>query len=888
MDTSVLLETKILPPRPPVKFISRPVLATRLDAGLNYRLVLISAPAGFGKTTLLSGWTAQRSLDIAWLTVDEGDNDQSRFLSYLIASLRKVRPAIQEGVQPSGGFGLGYTLLQTALPSIINQIQSDPTPLVLIFDDFHLIESTAIQDAVAFLLDHLPEHMHLFITTRGDPQLPLPRLRARGQLMELRQADLRFNDDEAGIFLKSVAGLDLTAKELERLLDRTEGWPAGLQLAGLSMQHHPDLSAFMDAFTGSHAYVADFLEEEVLNQQPRNVQDFLLRTAILERLCAELCEAVTRVSNGQEMLEYLIDNNLFIAALDEERRWYRYHGLFADLLSHQLRIKFPEEIPMLHEWAGEWYANQGLYHEAIQHALQGNDKESTAELISQVAEQILTRSEITSFIRWVRQLPPETIHSRPALCIYYSWALLLTGQNLKQVLYWLHGLDTDEGQMPASALPLYAYIALMQGQEARAYELSRQALRVLPEEEHFLRGIALWLLDLSELSDADLHSRADELKRRLNRIEDTGNTMLLVLALCHHAELRLWQGRLKEAEKIYQQALELGTDTQGNILPVAGEAMIGLGELAREWNELASAQKYLEEGIQLSRQGTAIAGLEGYISLSRIQQALGDQSGANRFMWQARQLAESTDSTYLDDMMVELAEVTLLVQQGKLGLARSWIEARDINTTTAPTTLPPSASFETRMIKYQRLAYAKLLLAEAKYKDALSVLNEVYDPIRERGRVRAMIEVKALSALAADALGEKQASMEYIEHALELAEPGGFMQMFLEMGLPMAQLLYRAVEERIVPEYAGRLLKAFPTRAPTQKPGVDAGVIEALTPREIDVLVLLSEGYTNQEIALRLVLASSTVKVHTRNIYRKLDVNTRVQAVTRAHELGII
>jgi len=936
-----LLTTKLYIPPVRPELVSRPRLIERLNAGLHRKLTLISAPAGFGKTTLLSEWVAGCGRPVAWISLDEGDNDLTRFLAYFVVALQTLEAGIGEGVlsvfqapQPPP--------IEPVLMALINEIAAVPNPFVLVLDDYHLITAQPIHDALTFLLDHLPAQMHLGLATRAEPPLPIARLRGRGQLTELRQADLRFTPDKATEFLNRVSGLELSTDDVATLASCTEGWIAGLQMAALavrslgspqslvSMQGRKDVTGFIQAFTGSDRYILDYLVEEVLQRQPDSIQTFLLQTAILDRLTGSLCDAILDIGDwrsgigdhtqypisniqSQAILEYLEASNLFIIPLDNERRWYRYHRLFADLLRSRLRQAHSDLVPTLHRRASEWYEQNEFMGAAIDHALSAGDFERAAHLIEQVAEATLMRSEVATFLGWVERLPDELVRARPSLCLFHAWALLLAGRPLDAVESRLQDVSGDSDLMPSKVAPLRAYIAILRGQIPRATELSRQALEQLPEDDSFLRGIAAWNLGLSYLVSGDVVAGSHAFDEAIRMSQEAGNIMIAVMALSHLAQQYMGEGQLYKAAEIYERALELAADRQGNPLPIASEALIGLGRLAREWNDLEAATRYLTEGIELARRWGEIGVLDGYISLARVKQAQGDVDGARDVIQKAQQVAAKTDATELDDFFVDALQARLWIAQGELEAAMRWVEERGL-ALPAPSTVEGSEAegldrgagstelegsdtlLNYYLRKYEHLVLARLLIAQGQPEEALALL----EPLLSRQELnRLVIEIQALRALAFQAQGNVAQAMTALEHALSLAEPGGYVRIFIDEGPPMARLLYEAAARGIAPEYAGRLLAAFDLETKDERRktklspssfvlGPSSSLVEPLSERELEVLELIAEGLSNREIAGRLVISLSTVKGHTANIYGKLSVHSRIQAVARARDFGLL
>jgi len=919
-----LLKTKLYIPPVRPDLVSRPRLIERLNAGplgqsgrFARKLTLISAPAGFGKTTLLSEWAHHSETrffgknlvsrprpPVAWLSLDEGDDDPARFLAYFVTALQTLALPVPSVAEKIGAGTLSALQsphpppMESVLTTLINEIAAVPSPFVLVLDDYHLITAQPIHDGLTFLLDHLPPQMHLIIATRADPPLPIARLRGRGQLTELRLTDLRFTPDEAAAFLNQAMGLGLAADDVAALASRTEGWIAGLQMAAASMQGREDVAGFIRAFTGSDRYILDYLVEEVLQRQPNSVQSFLLQTAILDRLTGRLCDAVWNklatcptADDGQAMLEMLERANLFILPLDNERRWYRYHRLFADLLRQRLQRTQPDLVPTLHRRASEWYGQNGLTAEAIDHALAAGDFEPAARLIEQAAEATLMRSEIATLLRWVDALPDELVRGRPSLCVFHAWALLFGGRPLDAVEARLRDVEGDAGLISGRVAPLRALLALFQSQIPRAAELSRRALEQLPEDDVFLRGFATWLLGISHMVNGDIVATCQTLEEIARRSQEAGNVMLAVMVMCSLAELHKRQGQLYEAAAMYQQALELAVDGQGRRLPIAGEALMGLGELAREWNDLEAAVRYLTEGIEFTRKWGEIGAIDGYISLAHVRQAQGDADGAQEPLQKAWQLALQFDVTEMDDNLVAAHQAHLWVTQGNLAAAKRWVEERELTVDASLTELEDRVSSVSRRGHRRRtaeyLTLVRVLIAQERYDKALALLEPLLAIAERWGLNERVIKVQILRALAFHARGDIAQAMGALERALSLAEPEGYVRVFLDEGEPMARLLYRAAAHGIAPEYAGRLLAAFPALEPVaQEPQAD--MVEPLSKRELEVLQLIAEGLSNQEIAQRLFISLRTVKWHTSNIYGKLGVKNRTQAVVKARSLGVL
>ncbi len=942
-----LLTTKLyMPPLRP-ELVPRPRLLDRLDEGMQRKLILISAPAGFGKTTLVSNWIRQKAIPAAWISVDESDNDPARFLAYLIASLQTVQADIGESAlnalqspQPPAA--------QALLTEVINQISARPQELVLVLDDYHLLTAQPVHEAVVFLLDHLPPQMHLVIATRADPPLPMARLRGRGQLTELRQADLRFSLNEATAFLNRVMALHLPRGDVAALTSRTEGWITGLQMAALALQsavpsRGPDVqtAAFIQAFTGTNRYILDYLVEEVLQRQPGHIQAFLHQTAVLNRLTAPLCDAVLGIrdlrpttdtgetqsptsnlqppdaeiqspisstqSASQPILEKLEAANLFIVPLDDERRWYRYHRLFADLLRKRLQHVQPEQVAVLHRRASAWYEENELVAEAIDHALAAEDFPRAADLIEQVSETTLMRSQVATFTKWVEALPDELVRDRPSLNLFHAWALLWSGQPLQTIETPLRHMAADSDTPSSEATTLRALLAAWQGRASRAGSLARQALEQLPEDQSFLRSLAVWNLGISHLLEGEAEAGQQVLAELAREGQKDGNVLMAVSALCHLAEQQMSMGQLHGARDLYHQALEVASDQQGRSLPISGMPLLGLGELSREWNDLEASEEYLNEGIEQLLDWGELSALDGYLSLARLKQAQGDVEGARAAIHKAEQMATQFDITELDDLVVALHKMRLCIAQGNPQVVMRWLEERGFSVSAAhefgadTSQADQGESYvDAQLHNYARILLARVLLAQQQPAVALPILEAQTRILEEQGRKRSrrMLEVHILRALALQALDKIDQALAVLEQALAIAQPAGFVRMFLDEGEPMTRLLRQAASQGLAPQYVSRLIASSelptavdtaqgPTHPPRRAPATQP-LIEPLSERELEVLRLLATGMSNPQIAERLYIATSTVRSHLKSIYGKLNVHRRWDAVHRAEELGLL
>ncbi len=929
-----LLTTKFYIPSVRPDLVPRLRLIEQLNAGLDRKLTLISAPAGFGKTTLASEWLAgceqlEPTVRAAWLSLDESDNDLTRFLVYVIAALQTIEADIAKGA---------LSALQSPQPPpteailtiLINEIAIIPDRIVLILDDYHLIETQVIHNALTFLLGRLPPQMHLVIATRDDPPLPLARLRARSQLAELRASDLRFTLSEAAEFLNQVMSLDLAAEDIAVLERRTEGWIAGLQLAAISMQGRQDVAGFIQSFTGSHHYVLDYLIEEVLEQQPESIQTFLLQTAVLDRLTGSLCDAVRfdtaetpnrsggaassegTADDGQVTLEMLERANLFIVPLDDERRWYRYHHLFADLLRQRLRQNQPERVPTLHTRASTWYEQNGLIDEAIEHALRAKEFERTAHLIERVADAVWTRGEHTKLRHWLDGLPVELVLSRPQLCIFRAWYLFASGQRgeaerFLQTAELVHDSSTDHTIGPESqkqALVPGSNKLMLQGKAAtiRAFMAgfvpdvpaiirhARQALDYLPEQELTWRSTAAVALGDAYGLKGDMVSAYQARLDASKICRAAGNIYFLLVANSKLAMTVREQGRLEETIAMCQQQMQLANENGLSQTGVVGGIMAIWGEVLAEFNDLEAAKHLAKKGAEMTEHDGPLAAFGwSHLCLMRILFSYGDLEGMEELIQRMEKTdRESNIPPWIPKQMTTW-QTRLWLARNELEAASQWAEESGFKISARSRQLHKIDFF--MLMEY--IVLARTLIAQERLDDATQLLKWLLEAAEIGGRTSREIEILLLHTLVFEARGNTKQAMDALERALTLAEPEGFVRIFVDEGPPMARLLYKALDRGIAPGYARRLLAAFPMPDLEQDGSPDtrdpeSDLIEPLSERERQVLHLIAEGLANPEIASRLFISLHTVKTHARNIYGKLNVNSRTQAVVQAQRLGLI
>ena len=880
------MATKLYIPTSRRRIVVRPRLVEWLNEGLaaGHRLTLVSAPAGFGKTTLVSEWSAGCGRPVAWLSLDDGDSDLGRFLAYLIAALQTVAPGIGEGV---------LAALQSPQPpppeptltALLNDIAAIPRDVVIVLDDYHVLEAKPVDDALAFLVEHLPPNVHLVIATREDPALPLARWRVRGQMTELRATDLRFTPTEAAGFLNQVMDLDLSAEEITALDSRTEGWIAGLQLAAISLQGRDDVAGFIRSFAGSHHFVLDYLVEEVLQRQPESIQAFLLRTSILDRLCGPLCDAVMSesVASAQETLEYLERANLFIVPLDSERRWYRYHHLFAELLRQRLHQSLASSggdegrsMAEYHVRASQWYEDNALEFEAFHHAAAAKDIERAERLIIGGGIPQHSRAAVIAEFDWLDSLPRTVLDARPWLWVRSATVALDAGrttgveEKLQAAEEVLLDADLDDktrdliGQIAAAR----ATLALANYQPDAMVNQARRALEFLHPDNLPSRGRALRTLGFAYQLQGD-RAAARQAYTEAKAIRQTsGNVHLTVSATTGLGNVQESENQLHQAAESYRCSLQLlGDHSTSN----ADQEFIGLARIFYEWNDLDAAEQYGQQSLQLARQyvGAVDRFVICEVLLARLRLARGDVAGA------AAMLAETEQSVRQNNFVhrmpeVAAAQVLTLLQLGDVAAAAHLAQAHD---------LP--------------LTRARMHLAQGDPGAALAVLEPYRRRVAEKAWADEELKALVLLAVAVDARGERARAVELLDQALALAEPGGFIRTFVNEGAPMARLLRETLSRGVRPEYVRRLLAAFPVddagwAASPATSVAGSRLAEPLSSRELEVLALIATGLTNQEIAARLYLSLHTVKAHARSIYAKLGVSSRTQAVARGRALGYL
>src|SRR5215212_2312469 len=901
--SDTLVSTKLRPFHTRPNLVARPRLIVKLEPEAGHKLMLISAPAGFGKTTLLGEWAASRSDEqcVAWVSLDEGDNDPARFLSYLVAALQTVEEEIGEGVLSSLR-APGSPPVEALTGALINELADVPGTLAIVLDDYHLIDSDQVHGMVAFLLERLPSNVHLLIASRIDPPLPLARLRARGQITEINATDLFFTREEAVTFLKETMGLNLSEKDVGALEERTEGWIAGLQLAALSMRDREDVPGFVRAFSGSHCDVLDFLSEEVLERQSEQMRAFLLETSILQRLTEELCDAVTDRDDGQEALERLERENLFVVPLDDERRWYRYHHLFADVLRGLLEQERSEDVKELHLRAASWYERNGWASEAVEHALAAGDAGWAARLVEYYTQARFQRGEGVTVDRWLTALPAGLVRSRPRLSLARAILALISGRAdeveplLTDAERALTTVD-QAGEPPVgeavrglanvhgSVAMLRAELARQRGDVAHTIQFSRRARAHAGEGDRYLRFFTSWNLAVAKQMQGRLGEAEDALAELAADPWASGRHPYIAVRTYYAlGQVQVTQGRLSAALQTFRQGLELVTEAGRPALPAAGVAHVGVAEVLYERNELDAALDQAMRGVELCRQiGYAQWLVTSLTTLACIRQARGDQAGALEAIGEAERLVPSTVVDIFFPVAVQRAR--LLLAQGQVDDAARWCAERGLGVGDEPSYLR----------EREHLVLARVLLAEDKPDQALRLLRWHLEEAQAQRRRGSEIEILMLQALALWERDAKERAVSTLTQALTLAEPEGYVRTFVDEGPEMALLVSEVLEaqqrERLHPpvpaHYLRKLLTALEQAASSATPPT-AELPEPLSERELEVLILIAAGKSNRRIAQELFVTAGTVKTHIRSIYRKLDAHSRTQALVRARELNLL
>jgi LuxR family transcriptional regulator, maltose regulon positive regulatory protein len=902
---SPMLETKLYIPRLRRGRVTRPRLSERLNRGGASKLTLVSAPAGFGKTTLVADWLATTpEKATTWLSLDPNDNLTASFWRYVIAALRTAVPDV--GATALSLLDSPKEPIAAVVATLLNELSPLPNHLVLVLDDYHVIDAHEIHDGMALLLDHLPPQIHLVITTRADPPLPLARLRARGELVEIRAADLRFTPEEAAAYLNEVMGLNLGAAEVVALEARTEGWIAALQLAALSIQGRDDVTGFIAGFAGDDRYIVDYLVEEVLRGQPEEVRSFLLDTSILDRLTGPLCDAVTGQAGGRARLEALDRANLFLVPLDDRRQWYRYHQLFADVLRARLQDEQPDRVLVLHRRASDWYERDGDRSEAIRHAMAGEDFERAADLIELAIPSMSQGRQEATLRSWLNALPDDLFEARPVLAVGWVAMRLVRGEaegveaRLLQAERWLEpGAQAPDGstgrskdmivvdeaafrRLPGAVSVYRTALAMARGDVTGTIAHAQRVLHVIGADDHLERGSAEGFLALAHWTRGDLEAAHRWWTDAAVSLELAGHVSDAIGCSIALADIRIAQGRLHEAMQAYEQGISLAARQVAPVLRGVADMHVGMSELFRERNELALATQHLVSSEELGEHaGLAQNPYRWRVAMARVREAEGDLDATLELLDEAERLYAS--DYYPNVRPIPAMKARIWIAQGRLSQALGWARAHGV-----------SVGDELSYVReFDHITLARLLLARPTRDrgddpagEAPGLLERLLGAAESGRRTRSVIEILVLKALAEQTRGGAPAGLAPLERALELAEPEGYVRLFADEGPPMAALLGAAAKREVAPTYVRHLLAAFGhayDRTPIKQP-----LVEPLSERELDVLRLLATDLAGPEIARELVVSLSTVRSHTKAIYAKLGVNSRRSAVTRADELHLL
>jgi LuxR family maltose regulon positive regulatory protein len=904
-----VLATKLYAPTRRPDLVARARLVGELDGTLEpgRRLALVSAPPGFGKTTLLGDWLehlAQRSVvaRVAWVSLDEGDNDVARLLAHVVAALQGAGLE----VDGAGLESLPVGSAEVVLTGLVNDLacageEAPDERWLLVLDDYHVITAPAVHETLTFLIDHMPEQLRLVVATRSDPPFPLPRLRTRAQLVEVRAADLRFTVSEAQDFLGRMTGLDLSAHDVQALEERTEGWAAGLQLAALSLRGIADrgeVDAFIEAFAGSNRFVIDYLADEVLTRQSAEVRDFLLRTAVLDRLSGSLCDAVTGRTDGGRVLGVLDRDNLFLVPLDDQRAWYRYHHLFADVLRARLQAEQPDLLPELHRRAGEWFAAEGMVVDAVAHALAAEDVDRAAYLIEEALPDMRRARQDAVLLGWARALPGAVVRRSPVLCMISAWAHLMAGEleavegRLDDAAAALASGQADESvrsawaetedlrTAPATIEVYRASVAQARGDVAGTVEHAQRAVDLAGPDDHFVRGAGSGFLGLAAWAAGDIEGALTTFGEAVRSLHEAGNLVDELDGTVNLADMWLAAGRPSRARRLYEDALRTAT-RDGASHPRATPVLhVGLADLDRELDDLAGAEAELETARVLGERGSITEGRHRWpVVMAMVRSGRGDHDGALRLLDEAESLYRR--GFYPDVRPIAATRARVRIAAGDLEGAAAWAEECEVDLDDEPAYLH----------EHEHLTLVRLLLARRRPDDvdrALALLDRLHEAALGAARDGSVVEIRMLQSLAHFSTGDVRQALEALgESFAATPEPESYVRLYLDEGGPMVELLRRgAGAGGDLATHASRLLRHAET--PRGQGTTASALVDPLSEREREVLRLLDSELTGPQIARQLYVTVNTLRTHTKRIFTKLGVSTRAAAVRRARDHGLL
>ena len=901
-----VIATKLYVPKLRTGLVTRPRLRERLLRGTGSRLTLVSAPAGFGKTTLLAEWlngTAGEDRYVAWLSLGQEDSEPASFWTCVVTALRTAVPGVGSSVLEL----VASSPLSTEhlLPTLLNELAAAPGEVWLVLDDYHLVDNRDVSDGVAFFLEHLPPHVHAVLSTRADPDLPLSRWRVRGELAEVRAADLRFTSDEAAAYLNEVAGLGLASEDVAVLEERTEGWIAALQLAALSIRGREDARGFIARFAGNDRYIVDYLVEEVLQYQPEPVRGFLLHSAVLDRLTGPLCDAVTDRDDGSRMLMALERANLFLVALDDRREWYRYHHLFADVLRARMLAEQPDLVPLLHQRASQWYERHDLAEEAVRHALAARDFDRAAYLMELAVPAIRRNRQEAMLLGWLKALPDDAVRRSPVLSVFYGYMLMISGDldavsprldDAERALAAVphesarRWAETEElSTLPATIAVYRASVAQARGDVAGTAEHARHALDLAGPTDHLARGGAAGFLGLATWARGNVSSALETFTRAVASLHAAGALVDELSSTVVLADMWLAAGRPGKARRLYQRALQVA-EAHGQPVARATAALhVGISEVDREAGDLEAAKRHLEAAAALGEHAPMTEGrYRWFVAMGRVADANGDLEEAITLLDKAEELYRP--GFFPDVRPVAAMKARVRISRGDLSQAVDWAHERGVSITD-------DAGY---LREFDHLTLVRLLIAQYRahpdtgaLDQATRLLDRLLEAAETSGRAGSLLEIRMLQALAHDARGHRPQALESLARALAQApEPGGYVRLFLDEGAPMRELLHDATHHGVAGGHARRLLLGLGAAAEAEAPGSGQrpppSSAESLSDRELQVLRLLDSELSGPQIARELFVSYNTLRTHTKHIFTKLDVTSRRAAVCRARERGLM